>query len=189
MITFSLYWSYFSLPTFSDPPSRRSFLSLYSCIDCILAFHLDCHWSLLGYLFHRCLAGGGRVGYRLWRHYSRVILSLMQQAELVLCIKCGSDECFIWKFPHSLACTSLLPSSASCFMALVVCPQNPQEHLLLGLLRWATFLGFPNWIVLTRLCLIWWIVGSYCLSGIFCPVILFLMASPSHTSHIIFLTF
>ena len=146
VITFSLYCSYFFLPTFSDPHSQKSFLPLYNYLDCVPALHLDSRWFLLGYLSHHCLVGGGRVGYRLWGHYSGVILPLMRQVELVQCIKREGDGCFIWKPPPSLACMSLLPSLAFNPMALVVCTQSPEEHLLLGLLRWAVFLGFSNWV-------------------------------------------
>ena len=110
MITFSLYCSYFCLSTFSDPPSWRSFIPLYSYIDCILALHLDSRWSLLGYLSHHCLVGGDKVGCKLWGHYLGGYSA----------IKCGCDGCFIWKLAPSLACMSLLPSSTFNHMALHV---------------------------------------------------------------------
>ena len=67
LVSFSLY---FSLSTFSDPPSRGTFLPFYSHLNCIPTFHLKGCWSLFKYLSHHCLAGGGRVGYRLWGHCS-----------------------------------------------------------------------------------------------------------------------
>jgi len=51
----------------------------------------------------------------------------------------------------SLACTSLLSSSAFNLMALVVCLQSLEEYLLL---ERATLLGFPDWVILTGLGLI-----------------------------------
>ena len=62
-------------------------------------------------------------------------------------------------------------------MALVVCPQFPEECLLLGQ---ATFLNFIDWITLIVLGLIWWIVKSSYSSGWIHLAILFLRASPSH---------
>jgi len=95
-----------------------------------------------------------RVGYRLWGYYSRVILPLIRQAKLVWCIKCGGHGCFIWKLPHFLAFTSLLPSSAFNLMALVVYLQSPEKYLLLRLLRQAVLLDFPDWVIMTGLRLI-----------------------------------
>ena len=76
---------------------------------------------------------------KLRRHYSGVILPLMRQIELVQCIKCGDDVCFIWKLPPLIACTSLLLSSAFKPMALVVRLRSPEERMLF---RLAAFLSF-----------------------------------------------
>ena len=78
------------------------------------------------------------------------------------CIKCGGDGCFIWKLPPSLACTSLLSSSAFNLIALVVYLQSPKRYLFLGLIGWAVVLGFPNLSILIGPSLTWWIVRLSC---------------------------
>ena len=72
------------------------------------------------------------MGCKVWGCYSGVILPLMRLAELVKCIKCRGDGCFIWKFPPCVACMSLLPSSIFNPMALVVHIQSLEECTLLG---------------------------------------------------------
>ena len=114
----------------------------YSYWNCIITFHLDGRWSFFGYLPYRCFVGGGRIWCRLWDHYSRVILSLMWQIELVQYIKCWGNRCLIWKLSPLIACTSLLPFSAFSSMSLVVCLKSHEKRMLLGLLRQAVFLGF-----------------------------------------------
>ena len=66
-------------------------------------------------------------------HCSGAILPLMQQAELVQCIKCEGDGYFIWKLPPLIAYMSLLPSSTFSPMALVICLKSldaPREGRL-----------------------------------------------------------
>ena len=141
-------------------------LPIYSYLDCITVFYLKGYWFFFKYLSHHCLDGNGIVGCKLWEHCSGVILPLMRHVELVYCIECGGDECFIWKFPPTLTRTSLLSSSDINLMALSTCFQSPKKYPFLGLLGRVVLLDFLDLIALTELCLIWWIVGSsYTLGG------------------------
>ena len=170
---------YFSLSlwTFFRSPSRRIFLPIYSYLDCIVAFHSDGCWSFLRYLSHHCLVGGDGVGCRLQEHCSWVILLLMRLAKLVWCIKWGGDVCFIWKLPPSLACMSLLPSSAFNIMALMVYLRSLENCLLFGR---AILPQFPWSAILTGWGPNWWIVGLSCPLGGLHLLIPSLRASPSH---------
>ena len=133
---------------------------------------------ILSWLLVPSFAGGGRVGCKLWGHYSGVILPLMRQIELVQCIKCGDDVCFIWKLPPLIACTSLLLSSAFKPMALVVRLRSPEERMLF---RLAAFLSFTIWIILIVLDLSWWVVEPNCSSSRAYLIIFLLQASHSHS--------
>ena len=92
----------------------RSFLSLYSHLNCIIAFHLYSHWPSFRCLSHQHFVGDGKMCCKLWEHCLGVIPPLMWSAELVHCIECGGDGYFICKFSFFFACTSLLSSSVFC---------------------------------------------------------------------------
>ena len=57
------------------------------------------------------------------------------QTELVQCIKCGGDRCFLWKIPLALIHTSQWSSSASKPLAFMAYLSSPKKYLLLGFLE------------------------------------------------------
>ena len=142
-------------------PFKRIFPTIYSYWDCILAFDLEGRWPFHRYLSHCCLAGDGRVGCRVWGHYSRVILRVMRLVELVQCIKCGGDEYFIGKLSPCVACTFLPPSSVFNHMTLVVRLQSPEEYTFLRFFVRTDFLSLSIWITLIVLDIRQWVVGPY----------------------------
>ena len=160
-----------------------TFFPIYSHLNYIPAFYLEGYWSFFRYLFHNCLAGGSRVDYRLWEHYLGAILPLMWQVELVQCIECRDDECFLWKFLPTLICTSHWPPSASNPMAFVAYLLCPEKYLFLGLLGKVAILGFPDppstSIVPTRLSLIRWTIWPNHTSGGSCWLFLLFRLPPS----------
>ena len=72
-----LSFAFFLLFFLSPLLFRRIFPTIYSCLNHILALHLEGYWSFQRYLSHHCFASGGGVGYKMWWHCSGIILTLM----------------------------------------------------------------------------------------------------------------